>query len=305
MRAFFCPHASVAKKTMNWQQVHITIPKESLEELEAFLLSIGALTVTYKDAGDNPVLEPLPGETPLWPELNVTGLFDQKKNMNTVMNILNRHYPDLNIIKEEFEDQDWERSWMQDYQPMSFGSRLWVVPTNMQAPDKNAINLRLDPGLAFGTGTHPTTSLCLQWLDQHDVSGLTLLDYGCGSGILAIAGLLLGVSIAEGVDIDPQAITASQDNASNNRVGDKLNVYLPDDYQPKQYDIVMANILSGPLAELAPDLSSYTKSGGEIILSGILSEQAESIRTVYQQWFDMKPVIIDDGWAMLSGRKKL
>lgn len=289
--------------TDSWQQIHITIPKEQLQELENFLLSIGALSTTYKDAGDDPVLEPLPGETPLWPELILTALFPQKKNINTVINILARHYPDLKAEKEELEDRDWERSWMDDYQPMSFGQRLWVVPTNMEAPDSNAVNLRLDPGLAFGTGTHPTTSLCLQWLDQHDVDNLTLLDYGCGSGILAIAGLLLGASMAEGVDIDPQALTASIDNAKVNHVSDKLNVYLPADYQAKQYAVVMANILSGPLAELAPDLSRYTKPGGSIILSGILSEQAESVRTVYQQWFDMNEVIIDDGWALLSGRK--
>jgi len=288
---------------MNWQQVHITIPKDQLQEIEDFLLSIGALSVTYKDAGDNPVLEPLPGETPLWPELIVTGLFNQKKNMGTVMNILARHYPDLKIQKEELEDQDWERSWMNDYQPMSFGNRLWVVPNNMDAPDENAVNLRLDPGLAFGTGTHPTTALCLQWLDQHDVSNKTLLDYGCGSGILAIAGLLLGATMAEGVDIDPQAITASNDNAINNNVDDKLQVFLPEDYRAKQYDVVMANILSGPLAELAPNLNNYTKIGGSIILSGILAEQAESIRNVYQQWFDMNEAVIHDGWGMLSGTK--
>ena len=289
----------------SWQQVHLTIPKEQLQEVEDFLLSIGALSTTYKDAGDNPVLEPLPGETPLWPELIVTALFAQKKNINTVMNILTRHYPDLKTEHEELENQDWERSWMNDYKPMSFGNRLWVVPTNMEAPDKNAVNLRLDPGLAFGTGTHPTTSLCLQWLDQHDVTDKTLLDYGCGSGILAIAGLLLGASMAEGVDIDPQAITASNTNAETNSVSDKLSVYLADAYQAKQYDVVMANILSGPLAELAPKLSGYTTAGGSIILSGILEEQAESIRNVYQQWFDMEPAIIEDGWAMLSGIKTI
>jgi len=288
----------------SWQQVHISMPKEQLQELEDFLLSIGALSVTYKDAGDNPVLEPLPGETPLWPELIVTGLFDQKKNINTVMNIIARHYPELKAVQEELEDQDWERSWMDDYQPMSFGQRLWVVPTTMEAPDPQAINLRLDPGLAFGTGTHPTTSLCLQWLDQHDVSDKTILDYGCGSGILAIAGLLLGASMADGVDIDPQAITASVDNAKTNNVNDKLSAYLPGDFHAKAYDVVMANILSGPLAELAPALSQYTKKAGSIILSGILEEQAESIRQVYQQWFEMAPVVIHDGWAMLSGIKK-
>lgn len=288
----------------NWQQVHITIPKEKLNELEDFLLSIGALSVTYKDAGDNPVLEPLPGETPLWPELIVSGLFEQKKNMNTVMNILQRHYPDLPAVKEELEDQDWERSWMDDYQPMSFGQRLWVVPTNMEAPEPDAVNLRLDPGLAFGTGTHPTTSLCLQWLDQHNVSNQTLLDYGCGSGILAIAALLLDASMAEGVDIDPQAITASNANAKINKVEQKLAVFLPEQFEEKQFDIVMANILSGPLAELAPRLARYTKTGGYIVLSGILEEQAHSVREVYQQWFEMAPIIVHDGWAMISGRKK-
>lgn len=290
--------------TDSWQQVHLTIAKEQLEEVEDFLLSIGALSVTYKDAGDNPVLEPLPGETPLWPELIVTGLFDQKKNINTVMNILARHYPELTVTKEELQDQDWERSWMQDYQPMSFGERLWVVPTEMQPPDKNAINLRLDPGLAFGTGTHPTTALCLQWLDQHDITQQTVLDYGCGSGILAVAALLLGADFANAVDIDPQAITASNTNAANNKVDHKLDVFLVEDYQARQYDLVMANILSGPLSELAPNLSAYTKPAGHIILSGILEQQAESVRSVYLQWFDMDKAVINDDWALLTGRKK-
>jgi len=145
--------------TDSWQQVHITVSKDQLTELEDFLLSIGALSVTYKDAGDDPVLEPLPGETPLWPELLLTGLFAQQKNINTVRKILARHYPDLTVSHEAFEDQDWERSWMDDYQPMCFGKRLWVVPSHMDAPHADAINLHLDPGLAFGTGTHPTTSL--------------------------------------------------------------------------------------------------------------------------------------------------
>ncbi|MDH5393699.1 MAG: 50S ribosomal protein L11 methyltransferase [Gammaproteobacteria bacterium] len=290
--------------TDSWQQIHITIPKEQLQELEEFLLSIGSLSVTYKDAGDNPILEPLPGETPLWPELIVTALFDRKKNINTVMNILARHYPQLTASNDELEDQDWERSWMKDYQPMSFGQRLWVVPTEMQVPDEHAVNLRLDPGLAFGTGTHPTTALCLHWLDQHDVNNLSILDYGCGSGILAVAGLLLGASMADAVDIDPQAISASKANAINNHVDHTLGVYLVADFKPRQYDIVMANILSGPLSELAPDLSAFTKPSGHIILSGILQQQAESLHTVYQQWFKMDDIIIKDGWALLSGRKK-
>lgn len=288
----------------NWKQVNITIPKEMLDELEDFLLSIGALSVTYKDAGDNPVLEPLPGETPLWPELIVTGLFDQKKNINTVMNILTRHYPGLKAEKEELEDQDWVRSWMDNYQPMQFGQRLWVVPTEMTPPDPDAINLRLDPGLAFGTGTHPTTALCLQWLDQHDVTDKTLLDYGCGSGILAIAGLLLGASMADGVDIDPQALTASEENARTNQVASKLKVYLPENYSAKAYDVVMANILSGPLAELAPKLASYTRSGGAIILSGLLEQQATDVMQAYQQWFTMNPPVVLDGWVLLSGTRQ-
>ncbi|MDH5518700.1 MAG: 50S ribosomal protein L11 methyltransferase [Gammaproteobacteria bacterium] len=290
--------------TDSWQQVHITIAKDQLNEIEDFLLSIGALSVTYKDAGDNPVLEPLPGETPLWPELIISALFAQKKNINTVMNILQRHYPELPLRQDELQDQDWERSWMQDYQPMSFGERLWVVPTEMQAPDENAINLRLDPGLAFGTGTHPTTALCLQWLDQHSLEQQTLLDYGCGSGILAVAGLLLGASAADAVDIDPQAVTATKANAANNRVDHKINVYLVADYKPRQYDLVMANILSGPLTELGPSLSAYTRAAGTIILSGILDQQAEAVRTVYQQWFDMDEIISNDGWALLTGTKK-
>jgi ribosomal protein L11 methyltransferase len=174
----------------------------------------------------------------------------------------------------------------------------------MTPPNTKAINLRLDPGLAFGTGTHPTTALCLQWLDQHDLNTKSVLDYGCGSGILAIAALLLGASMADGVDIDPQALIASDENAKTNQVSQKLNVFLPEDYNARSYDLVMANILSGPLAELAPKLASYTRKGGSIILSGLLEQQAQDVMKVYQQWFAMKPAVIKDGWALLSGTKK-
>ena len=288
---------------MNWQQIHVTIPKDQLDAVEDALLELGALTVTYKDAGDNPVLEPLPGETPLWPELIVTGLFDADKNMQTVIDALQQQLPDTPIHHEQLEDQDWERSWMVDYHPMRFGDRLWVVPTNMDAPDPDAVNLRLDPGLAFGTGTHPTTSLCLNWLDQHDVHNKTVLDYGCGSGILAIAALLLGARSAAGVDIDPQALIATRDNAAINQVSLQIEVFLPEAFRPQQFDLVLANILSGPLAELAPQLASYTQLGGYVVLSGLLESQVEDIINAYQPWFDMQKPKVKDDWAMICGKK--
>lgn len=289
---------------MNWQQIHITIPKDQLENVEDFLLEIGSLSVTYKDAGDNPVLEPLPGETPLWPELIVTGLFDENYDMPVVINTLKDKFSGYTIELEQLEDKNWERAWMDDYHPMKFGDRLWIIPSTFDAPDPQAVNLVLDPGLAFGTGTHPTTALCLQWLDQNNIANCDVLDYGCGSGILAIAALLLDAIHADGVDIDPQAIIASKDNAGKNQVDSKLELYLPDDFNHREYDIVMANILSGPLQELAPQLASYTKAGGNIVLSGILEQQANDVKKTYENWFDMNPVVIKDDWAMLSGKKR-
>ena len=211
------------------------------------------------------------------------------------------------VKAEVLEEQNWTRAWMDHYDAMQFGERLWVVPLHMEPPQPDAVNLRLDPGLAFGTGTHPTTSLCLKWLDRNIGSQDTLLDYGCGSGILAIAACLLGVNRADGVDIDPQALTATNNNSEINAVGDKVTTWLPEDYQQahgdSQYDVVVANILSGPLAELAPTLARHCKTAGEIVLSGILKEQAEDVLEAYRQYFTMDEPAQEEDWVLLHGVK--
>jgi len=206
---------------------------------------------------------------------------------------------------ETLDDQVWERAWMDDFAPMRFGERLWIVPSWSASPDPQAVNLKLDPGLAFGTGTHETTALCLEWLDRADLTGKAVLDFGCGSGVLAIAALLLGAGNATGTDIDPQALTASEDNARNNGVADALRLYLPENL-PADYrcDVLVANILAGPLVELAGQLASYCRPGGSLALSGILAEQAESVRNAYAPWFDLNPTTQQGDWVRIDGVRR-
>jgi len=304
---------------MSWIQISITTTKTNTETAEDCLFAQGALTVTLSDAADQPILEPEPGQTPIWNDAIVTGLFPaeiETKLIQTALEscLLNKvnsdeNAPAVTITHEILEDQNWTRAWMEHYQPMQFGERLWVCPWHLDPPDESAVNLRLDPGLAFGTGTHPTTALCLRWLGDNISNNInehrTLLDFGCGSGILAIAARLLGLPQTDCVDIDPQALLATQDNASANHVSENTDVFLPDDYNKQhsdtQYDIVAANILSGPLAELAPQLAHHCKTGGNIILSGILQQQAETVRDVYSRYFDMDEAVIDEDWVLLHG----
>jgi ribosomal protein L11 methyltransferase len=292
---------------MPWLQVSIQISPEQAEQYEDALLEAGALSVTVTDAADQPVLEPGPGETPLWQHCRVTGLFQDNINANELETRLHHALsletlPELLI--EPLEDQDWTRAWMEHFKPMAFGNRLWVCPEGFEPPEPGAINLMMDPGLAFGTGTHPTTALCLEWIDQQDMQDRTVVDYGCGSGILAIAALLCGASRAWGVDNDPQALIATRDNAKKNHVSERIECFLPGDFPGTQADICMANILAGPLTELAPLLANIVKPGGSIILSGILSHQANEISTAYQEWFVMEPVTLKEDWARLEGTRK-
>jgi len=275
--------------------------------LESTFEAAGALSVTSTDAEDQPLLEPGPGETPLWDLLIMTGLFPEDIDImpikNQIKQVLNLDNTSL-IHTEILQDQEWTRVWMDHFQPMSFGERLWVCPEGFEPPEPDAVNMRLDPGLAFGTGTHPTTALCLRWLDAQTLEGKTVLDYGCGSGILAIAALLLGASRTDAVDNDPQALTATQDNAKKNQVLDRIKVYLPEQLPSCQADICIANILAGPLESLAPTLAANTRPGGKIILSGILENQANEVKQVYMQWFDMiEPVFLEE-WARLEGTRK-
>ncbi len=288
---------------MPWQQITLYTTKEDAETLSGHLESLGAASVTMQDAADQPLYEPPPGATPLWQLTNVVGLFDDSFDMDLILthlrNALGGELPDHTL--EVLEDQDWERAWMDDFKPMRFGERLWIVPSWTEAPDTGGVNILLDPGLAFGTGTHPTTRLCLEWLDAHAPEGKNVIDYGCGSGILAIAAALLGAQAVIGVDTDPQAITASDENARRNSVSEKIHAYLPGDEPKEPADLLVANILAGPLAELAPLFAERVISGGNLVLSGILPEQAEGLRVVYGEWFEMAPATELDSWIRLEG----
>ncbi|MDR0218339.1 MAG: 50S ribosomal protein L11 methyltransferase [Enterobacteriaceae bacterium] len=293
---------------MPWIQLRLNTTGQQAESLGDELMESGAVSVTFQDSHDTPIFEPLPGETRLWGDTDVIGLYDAETDMNAVVSLLEQ-LPQLGkgfIHKiEQIEDKDWEREWMDNFHPMRFGHRLWICPSWREIPDPDAVNVMLDPGLAFGTGTHPTTSLCLQWLDGLDLAGKTVIDFGCGSGILAIAALKLGAKHAIGIDIDPQAIQASRDNAGRNGVSEQLTLHLAKD-QPNDLkcDIVIANILAGPLRELAPIIGSLPKSGGLLGLSGILASQAEGVANAYGNEFIIDPIAEQEEWCRITGVKK-
>lgn len=293
---------------MPWIQLKINTSGTQAEEVGDALIESGSVSVTFQDTNDVPIFEPLPGETRLWGDTDVIGLYDAETDMQQVVAIL-ENFPLLgqNFAHkiEQLEDKDWEREWMDNFHPMQFGKRLWICPSWRDVPDVNAVNVMLDPGLAFGTGTHPTTSLCLEWLDSLDLQDKTIIDFGCGSGILAIAALKLGAKHAIGIDIDPQAILASKDNAERNGVADRLSLYLPKD-QPDnlQADVVVANILAGPLRELAPLIAVLPVKNGHLGLSGILSSQAKSVLEAYQDKFILDPVKEKEEWCRITGVRK-
>ena len=292
---------------MSWLQLRLAITPEQAPALEDQLLELGAVSVTFMDAEDQPIFEPDLGTTPLWSNTHLLALFETDTDGEALLQHLRllwqAELPAHEL--EQIEDQDWERSWMDNFHPMRFGQRLWIVPSWHAAPEPDAVNLLLDPGLAFGTGTHPTTSLCLQWLDAQQLQGKTLIDFGCGSGILAIAGLLLGAEHAVGTDIDIQALEASRDNAQRNQIVDELfDLYLPENMPAEPADVLVANILAGPLVSLAPQLASLVKPGGLLALSGILAEQTDEILQAYQGDFELDPVAEQDGWIRVSGKRR-
>ncbi|WP_330926228.1 50S ribosomal protein L11 methyltransferase [Candidatus Sororendozoicomonas aggregata] len=294
---------------MPWIQIKIDTTPDHTQILEDLLIESGASAVTLQDAEDQPLYEPEPGSTPLWKKTTVVGLFSAHEDMDEVIDYLkiNAHLTPFPPCKVEIvEDKDWEREWMTHFHPLRFGSKLWVCPSWKDIPDPDAINLMLDPGLAFGTGSHPTTALCLEWLDkqQNQLKDQTIIDYGCGSGILAIAALLLGAKKVDAVDLDPQALEATIDNAERNHIApEKLSVYLPETFPAMQARFVVANILAGPLVSLAPTLATLVEPCGYIALSGILAEQSEEILQTYSPWFEMEAPVVREGWAFLSGQR--
>lgn len=293
---------------MPWLQLRLAITPEQAEPLEDSLLGLGAVSVTFMDGEDQPIFEPDLCTTPLWSHTHLLALFEADTDATQLLEDLSRlsggALPEHQL--ETIADQDWERSWMEHFQPMQFGRRLWIVPSWHAAPEPDAVNLLLDPGLAFGTGTHPTTALCLAWLDSQQLQGRQVIDFGCGSGILAIAALLLGAEQVCGTDIDIQALEASRDNAQRNQIADeRFSLYLPEDMPQEPADILVANILAGPLVKLAPQLTGLVKPGGLIALSGILAEQTKDILAAYRDHFDLDPVAVQDGWIRVSGRRHL
>jgi ribosomal protein L11 methyltransferase len=283
--------------------------------LEQALNDVGALAVTLMDAdaatpNERAVLEPGVGEQPLWAECVVTALFPAGTPRDGLLAALESIDPRVELDTAEFrdvEDQDWERAWMDQYAPMRFGARTWIVPWNHEVPEEagaDAAVVRLDPGLAFGSGTHPTTSLCLQWLDGLDLRDKTVLDVGCGSGILALAALKLGAARAVGIDNDPQALAASADNAERNGVGDRLALHRPEDAPAVAYPVVVANILASALDALAGTLAARVEPGGVIALSGILQGQEFALLERYGEWFDELQVATLEDWVRIDGRRR-
>ncbi|MEP7044214.1 MAG: 50S ribosomal protein L11 methyltransferase [Dokdonella sp.] len=297
-----------------WLELSLTIRANDQERIELALEEIGALAVTLLDAeADTPneraILEPGVGEMPVWGEISLSALFDADSDRAGLVHVLTELVPDLapeHIAFREIADQDWTRVWMDQFQPMRFGRRLWIYPSNIEPPDDDAqaVVVRLDPGLAFGTGTHPTTALCLEWLDGIDLAGRRVIDYGCGSGVLAIAALKLGAAHVLGVDNDPQALAASRDNAERNGITEHLELCAPEDFGAAAADVLVANILAGPLAQLAPRFAACVKAGAPFALSGILQDQAADLLQRYGEWFGDLVVTTREDWVRIEGRRK-
>lgn len=291
---------------MTWQQLTLTCTPDQLEILEAYLLNEGSVAITLLDAKDQPIFEPDPGTLPLWTHLKVQALFENDIDLVFIKQHCKVYTKaDTEIEIQTIEDQPWERAWLDYFKPMHFGNDLWICPSEYTPPNPNGKNILLDPGLAFGTGTHPTTQMCLQWLAQQQLKDKVVLDYGCGSGILAIAAFKMGSRAIDCVDIDPQALTATQSNANQNNIASEMHTFLPEHLPSHHiYDLIMANILQGPLLKLAPILSQKLKQGGTLLLSGLLAEQVEEVKNAYDQYAIQLTVWKQvEEWVSLLGQK--
>jgi ribosomal protein L11 methyltransferase len=291
---------------MAWLQLSIEVKEDQAPLLELVLQNLGALSITLGDAADQPLLEPRPGEEKHWRQTRLTGLFTADQDPDHLRAALSQQLEQeicRTIQLDYLEDQPWERAWLKDYQPVLIGQRLWVGPEQMLQEAGERISVILDPGLAFGTGSHPTTALCLEWLDSQKLAGKTLIDYGCGSGILAIAALRLGASHAIAIDHDPQALQATEENARKNRVAERITLYTPQEAPPQPQDLVLANILAGPLIDLAETICNLLKPEGKIGLSGILLEQAAAVRQAYTPWIRLETDQRQKEWVLLKGTR--
>lgn len=299
---------------MPWQQLHIQCDKSQADMAETWLLEAEALSISLDDAGDQPLFEPLPGESPLWDDVIITGLFDTTVNLETLSQDLAQQVTATRVWTSAVDDKDWEREWMKNYHPIECANGLWIVPKWLTPPNPDATNIMMDPGLAFGTGYHATTRLCIDWLTEQYLVGKTVIDYGCGSGILGIAALLLGAKQVYAVDIDPQAVLATTQNAQRNHVDDKLQAFLPQQFDAfcktnpaiLPADMITANILAKPLMSLASYFATLLKPQGQIVLAGLIENQVQDVKAAYQPYFDMSDEFTfssqeDRHWHRLSG----
>ena len=292
---------------MSWLELKIDTSEHLAPTLGDVLSEFGALSITFSDTQDDPVFEPALGETPLWRHTRVIGLFDATTDVQAILAQLQQRFGASAIGTTSLNplaDEAWERTWMDHFAPTRFGRALWICPSWCTPPEPDAVNIFMDPGLAFGTGTHPTTALCLEWLDAHHPAQHVVVDYGCGSGILAVAAAKLGAQRVIGVDHDPQALLATRENAQRNGVDTQIETYLPEHMPPVSADLVLANILANPLRELAALFAGTVKPGGQIVLSGILTEQADDVRAAYEDAFMMCAPVTKQEWARLDGTRR-
>ncbi|MBT4663248.1 MAG: 50S ribosomal protein L11 methyltransferase [Methylococcales bacterium] len=291
---------------MSWKQLSVITDQQHAPALSDLFSQLGAVSVTYLDALDEPLYEPELGETKIWEQTRVVALFEMSVHAEVVELLVGQQFPRFSLKDwrlDILQDQVWERTWMAHFKPMLFGDRLWVCPSGSEQESPETVCMTLDPGLAFGTGTHATTALCLEWLARYDLKDKTVLDYGCGSGILAIASVLLGANHVAAVDIDTQAITATKNNAAKNNIDSKIDCYLPDDCPAIQADIVVANILANPLIEMVQPILTLLNSGGHIVLSGILSEQAGHVMEAYSPFCQLQEPVYEGDWCRIVGIK--
>lgn len=292
---------------MPWWQISVSCEAAELELVESLLLSQGAQSISISDARDEPIFEPLPGETPLWSHSIITGLFAGDHTAEDLMQSLGSTLPThlvTSLLSQRLEEEDWQNSYQDHFNPIQVSRHLWIVPSWHTPPQPDAVNITLDPGMAFGTGSHPTTWLCLSWLGDHPVHGLDVIDFGCGSGILAIAAAKLGAHQVQAVDIDHQAILATRENCRINQIDSKqIKIGEPQQLEDQPVDLLIANILCQPLIDLHDQLTELVKPGGKILLSGILKEQVDTLQSVYQSSFQLDPVQSRDDWARLTGTR--
>ena len=292
---------------MTWWQFSLNCQASELEQVEELMQRLGALSISLSDAGDEPIYEPLPGDNPVWQESIIAATFDGANDHEFLYRQLTRELPNhlaSGVRLNTLQDEDWDQAYKQHFQALQCAPDLWIVPSWSEPPDPDATIIQLDPGLAFGTGSHPTTALCLAWLGANNINYRHVIDYGCGSGILAIAAIKLGAEQVVAVDIDTQALTACKSNMQVNRIGsEQIQVILPEELQASPTDLLIANIFVGPLIDLAPRFADLVRPGGQILLSGILDAQVEEIQSAYRPRFKLDPPSYRDEWVCISGHR--